>query len=391
VSKFRIPLILIFLSLSLLIAYQVFQRLDSIGAKKKSKKSKQGAVPVVVEPIVKRPISLIKQLSGTLEAQAEFIASPKVSGIVDKLYFNLGDPISRGDVVALLDKAEYEQAVLQAQAALEVANANLNEARSLVEINQRKLKRFNDLSSKGVSSASQLDLAQADYLASQAKLNVSKAELIQAKAELETVKIRRSYTKVKANWPGNDELRYVAERFVDAGETVDAKTPLLKIVKLNPVLAVFYISEKSYSDLSKDMLVKLKTDAIPGKEFQGRLRRIAPVFNVESRQARIEVEVNNDDLLLKPGMFVRAQIILEKKANVAVVPLKAISKREQQQGIFLLSKDNKTVIWQIVETGIKQDGFVELLSPEVSGKVVTIGQQFLKNNSSVILPKTAKQ
>ncbi|MBF0266111.1 MAG: efflux RND transporter periplasmic adaptor subunit [Gammaproteobacteria bacterium] len=389
-SKPRILFILIFISIASVILYQVQDRFDHIANKKKSSKDKKGAIPVLVEPITKRSISLIKQLSGSLEAHSEFIASPKVSGIVNKLYFNLGDKVSRGEIVAILDSAEYEQAILQAEAELEVAKANLNEAQSLVEINKRKLKRINDLSSKGVSSASQLDLAQADYLASQARVKVSMAELTQAKAVLETVRIRRDYTNIAANWPGDDELRYVAERFVDAGETVDAKTPLLKIVKLNPITAVFYITEKGYSDLAQGMTVLLTTDAIATKEFKGRITRIAPVFDVESRQARVEVEVNNDDLFLKPGMFVRAEIILQKKDNVNVIPRKAISKREQQQGVFLLDKSNSKVSWQTIETGIDQDELVELISPDLQGKVVTMGQQFLKNNSSIMLAKAAK-
>ncbi len=341
-------------------------------------------MPVLTARIIQGPISLVRKFSGSLEPQAEFFASPKVGGVIKSIAFNLGDSVSRGQVVATLDGAEFMQAVIQAEAELEVARANLQEARSLLKIAERELKRVDQLSEKGVSSASQRDLAQADQLAKQAHLKVTIAELARAQAQLETARIRHDYTRVSADWHGDDMQRLVAERFIDEGETVNASTPLLKIVKLDPITAAFFVTEKEYAGLLKGQRVLLVTDAYPDDSFTGVIERISPVFQEESRQARIEVRVDNTQLLLKPGMFVRAEVILRDKARVAKVPLQALSRRDGKKGVFLLAEDGKTVSWLTVQTGIQQEDQVELVDFELQGQVVILGQQLLNDGSAVI-------
>ncbi len=96
------------------------------------------------------------------------------------------------------------------------------------------------------------------------------------------------------------------------GKPSAANTPLLKIVKLNPITAVIFITEKEYAGLQTGQQVSLVTDAYPDRVFAGVIERIAPVFREATRQARIEVQVDNSDLQLKPGMFVRATVVLDR-------------------------------------------------------------------------------
>jgi len=372
------------------IAWQVFTKLESSQNIKKSKKNTDRPIPVLTAAVTTGPISLNINFTGTLEPSAEFLASPKVGGVLQNLNFDLGDNVSRGQTVAILDSAEFDQAVIQAEADQEVAKANLQEARSLLKITERELKRIDKLGVRGVSSASQRDLVEADQLAKQAHVKVTIAELSRASAQLETARIRRGYTKVSADWHGNDTPRLVAERFVDQGETINANTPLLKIVKIDPITAVFYVTEKEYSGLLKGQPVSLNTDAYPEKQFSGMIERISPVFKEQSRQARIEVQVDNPELLLKPGMFVRSNVILREKQKATIIPRQGLTHRDEKQGVFLLSDDGKTVTWQTVKTGIHQDEIIEIISPELHGYIVTLGQQLLKDGSSVIQPSKNK-
>jgi len=376
---------LLALALAAAIGWQVYARLEALHQGGGKERRQARAVPVLAAPIERAPIALERTFSGTLEAHEEFFAAPKVGGIVRRLAVNLGDRVSRGQVIAELDNAEFVQAVAQAEAELEVARANLAEADSLLQIAERELDRIDRLSARGVSSASQRDAAQADQLARQAHLQVTRAQLARAEAQLETARIRMGYTRVSADWHGDDERRTVADRLVDEGETVTANTPLLKIVRLDPINAVFHVTEKDYGGLSTGQQVTLVTDAFPDSEFSGVIERIAPVFREATRQARVEVRVDNPQRQLKPGMFARATVVLERVAEATVVPAAALIRRDGEDGVFVLSEDGAAVAWRPVRPGIRQGERTQVSGEGLNGRVVVLGQQMLKDGSAVFI------
>ena len=147
-------------------------------------------VPVEVARIQRGPIALERTFSGELEALAEFVVAPKVSGRVVHVIVNIADTVKRGQVVAELDNDEYVQAVAQAQADLEVARAKLSEAKSVLKIANREFKRTESLLKRGIASDSEFDTVQQDQLARQAQLKVAAAQVTKAKSSLETANIR---------------------------------------------------------------------------------------------------------------------------------------------------------------------------------------------------------
>jgi RND family efflux transporter MFP subunit len=342
--------------------------------------------PVEVAPVEHGPVELRRTFSGALEAPTQFVVAPKVAGRVERLSVNIADPVTRGQVVAQLDDDEYVQAVAQARAELAVAGANRVEAKSALQIAERDLERVTRLRKRGVASEADLDAARADQLAKKARLAVARAQVTRAEAALETARIRRGYTRITADWSGGDERRVVAERFVDEGETISANTPLLRIVELDPISAVIYVTEKDYGRLQPGLEVALTTDAYPRETFAGRIERIAPVFRQETRQARVELAVANPERHLKPGMFVRATVVLERVADAVVVPEQALTTRGDRTGLFLLAPDEKHVVWREVRVGIRQEGRVQVLGEGLAGRAVTLGQQLLDDGSAVTVP-----
>ena len=379
----------IFLSLLMIavsgLGWQIYVRLASSQENHQRDSESTRPIPVVTAPIEQAPIALERAFSGTLEAHAEFVAAPQIGGIIEHLSVNLGDRVARGQVVATLDNAEYLQSVAQAEAELEVARANLGEAGSLLRIAERELQRVDKLSGSGVSSASQRDTAKAEQLIKKAHLRVTMAQVTRAEAQLETARIRLGYTQVMADWDGDDAHRMVAERYVDAGENVSANTPLLKIIKLNPITAVIFVTERDYADLKIGQPISLVTDAYADRVFSGVIQRIAPIFREATRQARIEIEVDNPEQLLKPGMFVRARVTLERVGETTVIPIQALTRRDGQDGVFVLSEDGKGVTWHTVTPGIRQDERLQVTGDGLHGQVVVLGQQMLKDGSSVLL------
>ncbi|MDX1431133.1 MAG: efflux RND transporter periplasmic adaptor subunit [Gammaproteobacteria bacterium] len=365
------------------LAWLVYARVQDLGETPAAGGAATRVVPVEVAEIERGPIELRRVFTGTLSAHAEFVVSPKVAGRIEELEADVADSVTRGQVVARLDNAEYVQAVAQAQAGVAVARANLVEAESLLAIADRELERAESLRRRGVGSEAQRDTAKADQLAKQAHVEVTKAELARARAELETARIRLGYTEVKADWRGGDEQRVVAERFVDEGANVAENTPLLRIVELDPITAVFFVTERDYTLLRPGQKVELATDAVPGQSFPGSIARIAPVFRESTRQARVEVQAPNPQLLLKPGMFVRTEVVLRSVDEAVVVPEQALVRRDDKDGIFEIAADGASVTWRPVEVGIREGGRVQLLVDDIGSRVVTLGQQLLDDGSAV--------
>jgi RND family efflux transporter MFP subunit len=343
-------------------------------------------VPVEVARIERGPIALQRSFSGELEATAEFVVAPKVNGRVVQVTVNLADSVRRGQVVAQLDNAEYVQAVAQAQADLVVARANLSESRSALEIAQREFKRTESLLKRGIASDSEFDSARQDQLAKEAQFKVAAAQVTKAEALLETANIRLGYTQVTADWTGGDDERVVAERYVDDGQTVAANAPLLLIVELDPIVGVMYVTERDYANLKPGQIVALTTQAYADEVYTGRIERIAPVFRTSTRQARVEMTIDNPEHRLKPGMFVRAAVVLERVADAVIVPEQAVTVRDDQSGVFIVNPDEKSVAWRNVDVGIREGGRVQIKGADLSGWVVTLGQQLVDDGSSITIP-----
>ncbi len=375
------------LALGSWLGQQIYQRLEAetAGAGQQRGDRASRAAPVEVMPVQHGAIDRIRSFTGTLAPNAEFVVAAKVGGRIEDIGVNLADTVSRGQVVARLDNDEYRQELTQAEAELAVARANLAEAQNLLEIANRELQRIETLNQRGVSSEAERDTARANQLARSAHLQVTRAQLTRAEAVVETARIRLGYSDVLASWSGGSDQRTVAERFVDEGQNVSANEPLLRIVELDPVLAVFFVTERDYGLLSAGQSVSLETDAYPGEEFEGTIARIAPVFRENTRQARVELRVENAARKLKPGMFVRARVRLERVEQAAIVPERALVVRGGASGVFVVTEDRASVRWQPVETGIREGGQVQVMDDSLDGEVVVLGQQLLDDGSTIVI------
>ena len=362
---------------------------DRSGATQSSRT--QRPVPVEVAPIQRGPIALERTFSGELEALAEFVVAPKVSGRVEHVFVNIADTVKRGQVVAELDNDEYVQAVAQAQADLEVAKANLSKAKSDLETASREFKRTQSLLKRGIASDSEFDAARQDQLAKQAQLKVAEAQVAKAESSLETANIRLGYTKVTAGWTGGDEDRVVAERYVDEGQTVAANAQLLSIVELNPIVGVVFVTESDYARLKPGQLVSLTTDAYPDEQYTGRIDRIAPVFRKSTRQARIEMLIDNPQYRLKPGMFIRAAVVLSRVPEATIVPEQALTIRDDKSGVFIVGEDGRSVAWREVKVGIREGDRVQVEGEGLSGRVVALGQQLVRDGSPITIAAEQNQ
>ncbi len=356
------------------------------------------AVAVEVQPVRKDTIRDIGVFTGSLVPQSQFVVAPKAAGWLKKLLVDIGDRVSRNDVIAVLDDEQFTRQVEQAGAELQVAKANAENGASALDLAQREYKRITALREKQIASAAELDAAAAQYNASQTQLKVTLAQVAQKEAALEGAKLQLSYTQVRAFWEAGDPNRVVGERFVDEGALVQTNQPMVSILENNPLVAVVFVIERDYPKMAIGQQALVTTDAYPGQTFTGRIRRIAPLMKETSRQARVEIEVPNPAHRLKPGMFVRAQVEFATHTNATLVPFSAIVRRAGREGVFVVPapggsgpQTQKEATAQArfvpVTVGIVSGETVEIVEPEVSGLVVTLGNHLLENGSRITLPQ----
>ncbi len=388
-STFQKVLLAIFIILAILFFWRVgktiFKGSDLRGFR-------QPAVAVEISPIETGLIRDVGQFSGTLIPKSQFIVAPKVSGKLKKLHVNIGDRVFRGQMVAQLDDEEYLQQVAQAEADLKVARANLEEARNSLELARKELERAETLHKKGILSDAQFDSARAQFQAQEARFKVAEAQVSNREAALETAKVRLSYTKIIATWETGSDVRYVGERFVDEGALLSVNTPIISIIEIQPITAVIYATDKEYFRIKVGQNVTVNSSVFPEKKFQGKVVRLAPLLKETSRQARVEVDIENEEGLLKPGMFVNAEIEFGRRENAKIVPFSAIVSRGNSQGIFIVDKENKKAIFKPVKIGIIEGEKAEILEPsDISGSVVILGQHLLQDGMGVILPEKREE
>lgn len=360
------------------------------------------AVPVEIQPVLKDTIQDIGIFTGSLTPKSQFTVAPKVSGWLRELLVNVGDTVKRNQVIAVLDDAEYTRQVEQAKAELQVTKANAQNSASELELAKREYERVKSLREKQIASASELDEAEASFNSVKTQLEVSNAQVEQKEAALKAAELKLSYTKVQAFWESRTNSsdksdlsgkRVVGERFVDVGTLLQVNQPIVSILENDLLVAVVYVVEKDYPKIKINQNAVIDTDAYPGRTFTGTIARIAPLLIESSRQARVEIEIPNQDQILKPGMFVRASIEFAAHDEATLVPRASLVRRNDTQGVFIIDTEQLKAHFVPVTTGILNNDVAEILEPEISGFVAILGNHLLEDGSGVILPdaRTKKQ
>ncbi|RJQ57748.1 MAG: efflux RND transporter periplasmic adaptor subunit [Desulfobacteraceae bacterium] len=368
-----------------LLGWQIYVKAS---ATKNDFQRNRGNVPVAVEvaPVRKADIRNVGQYTGSLYPLSEYTVAPKVSGRLEKMLFHIGDMVQSGDLVAVLDDDEYHQQVLQAEAELEVTRANLLERQDALDNAKREYDRTVALRQKKIASESELDSSESEYRAQQSKLKVAIAQVAQKDAALKMARVRLSYSQVRIPQSNHGGHWVVGERFVHEGALLAPNDAIVTILNIGTLIAAIHVIERDYPSIRPNLAALITTDAFPGQTFQGKVLRIAPMMKEKSREARVEIEVPNEKMTLKPGMFVKVQIEFDTHEDSVVVPAAALIKREGSQGVFLADLKENKARFVPVTVGIVNGVNAEILDPPLSGEVVTLGQHLLEDGSTILLP-----
>ncbi len=322
---------------------------------------------------------------GSLMPNASVQVAPKIAGRVEKLFVRVGDLVKEGQIVAQLEKDELVEGLKEAEASLKVYEATLKGKEAELSDIKRKLERSKILFEKDLIAREAVDTLETQVLSAVAQVELTKAQMAQMKARLVNSRIRLKHAEVISPFAG-----YVGKRFVDRGALVNSSSPLVMIVDLSRVKVIVSVVERDYRKITPGQLSSITVDAYPGRRFEGKVARVAPVLSQETRTGEVEIELPNPGAVLKPGMFARVEVGVQSRRGVLLVPEGAQVKTARGYGLFKVQGDGARVKLVAVKTGLSHKGWVEVEGPLKPGdQIVTLGSNLLRDGQRIRLVKRA--
>lgn len=262
--------------------------------------------------------------TGTLSPLTTVDVGTQVSGTIDSVYVDFNDNVKQGQVLAVLDTVLLKTTVLDADANLQRAKAQLEQAQSDYE---RNLKLFNE---KLISDA--------DFLTAKVAVKSQEASVKSAEAALERAQRNLQYAVIRSPIKGT-----VISKGVETGQTVAASfsTPTLFTIAqdLRHMQILADVDESDIGLIKEGQLVRFEVQTYPNKQFTGVVRqlRLQPTTISNVVTYTVVVDAENEDNLLLPGMTATVDFVTDQKTNVLLVPNKALRfspSEDQLQAVF---------------------------------------------------------
>jgi len=325
--------------------------------------SAEQAISISTKPVAIREVRRTVEMVGTLGGWEEVTISNEAPGTVEKIMADLGDKVSKGQRLILLDQREAKLALAQAEANLQAAKKALTQAQAEWRDADLNLKRIKELHSEGVIATSQLDVAQARFDAIEAQVRAREADIDRFKALVDLAQKRLSDTEIVAPIAGE-----VRQRLISIGEAVKEKTPLLHLVVTDPLKLQGTVPERFAPDIKNEQPVDVQVEAFTDRVFPGRVLRVSPAVDVQTRSLSLEVKVPNTEGMLKPGFFAKGQILTGVNPQAVFAPEEAVYTFVGITKAFVVQ--DGTVQERQVKTGTRREGWVEITEGLQSGEIV---------------------
>lgn len=353
-------------------------------------------MPVEFADVKRATVAERVTIVGNLIGSATVEAVPKVNGRLESVDVRLGDPVRRGQQIAKVEDREIREQVRQQEAAFRVAEATIRQREADLTLAQTNLDRNRSLLERQLLPRQTYDDTEARYQAALAQLDLARAQFEQSKARLDELRINLANTVISSPVDG-----FIGKRYLDQGAAVSPNAPVVSVVAIATVRMVANIVEKDVERLTVGMPAAVAVDAFPGETFVGRVARVAPVFDPQTRTAEMEIEIPNPGFRLKPGMYARVDLTTDSRQNALTVPTNAVVALEGRTGVFVAGAAPQaasnppagggdaapalTAKFQPVETGIRDGEQVEITSGlDDRARVVTTGATALKDGDRIV-------
>jgi HlyD family secretion protein len=317
----------------LIISMLLFLSACSSGSNESQQGRRERGTPTV-EAVVAQygSLPLEERLSGSVRANNQTEIYPEIAAPVVELYINNGDRVQAGQRLIRLRDTEASERLSQAEASLQVANAQVEQAQANLARLENQLNRAVQLRDRNLSSDAAFEELQAQVLSARASLNLSVAQQSSARSVVEERRNELSKMVIKAPISG-----VVGDRNAEIGQFVTSGTRVFTIGNLSRMKIEVSLTEGMLARIREGMRVQLTTPSYPDTIIMANVTRISPFLNPTSQTAVAEIEVANDGGILRPGMFVAVDIFYGDSQQATLVPNNAIYRHPQQgfEGVFV--------------------------------------------------------
>ena len=320
-------------------------------------------------------------LSGTLISPDQARVSSEVAGVVREVLVEIGQEVDAGQELVRLDTTELKLALDRAESALHQTEAQLGisperggemppddqiasvrTAAATRDSDRAQLARAQELSKKGLASKVELDAAttrakvsDAAYQAALENVQALKASLQDRRASFDLAKKKLNDATIRTQIAGS-----VAERTVQRGEYIRENTPVVTIVRMNPLKLRTAAQEKHANLIHQNQTVDFSVEPFPGAQFHGKIAFISPAVDQSTRTFAVEILVDNPGYKLKPGFFAQGQVLVGVDNNVMAVPEEAVSTLAGVSSVFVI--DNGVIKQTSIQLGEHESKSFEVLS-----------------------------
>lgn len=333
-------------------------------------------------------ITQVVEASGTINPVNTVSVGSTVSGLIKEIYVDYNDVVKKGQILAQIDPANFEATVQQNQAQINNAQANVARLQAIADFDRQQYIRYKNLYAKNFVAKSELDEKYSTYKSDIAQINAAKAQISQYQASLRTAMTNLGYTKIITPVDGT-----VISREIDLGSPVAASFQAPELFTIAQDLTNMQIevsvSEADIGKVEEGQDVTYTIDGYPDQNFKGKVTqvRLSPTTESNVVTYTVIVDVNNEDLKLKPGMTANVSIITDRSENVLCVPNMALKftpdingPKYKNQGIWILEKGKPKRIE--IKTGANNDSNTEIISDKINEDTQVIMSIKSKNSKA---------
>ena len=353
----------LFCAAACLSAVFILQGCSGNSAKAKADSPPAKEKPVLVRAFIVEPHEVRRTVEavGSLFPYDEVVVSSEVDGRADQVLVDVGDHVNKGQTLVEILPIEFKLAADQQEAILEQAKAKLGLTDSDAEVKdptetaavkkaaadlanaEQKFRRTKELAQQGVFSRQNADEDEANYKAARATYDLAvqdvrnlQAAIKQDRALKELAGKKLRDTKIVAPFSG-----YVKERNVTVGQYLKVQTPVVTIVNSDPIRVRLKVPEKMAAWVPIGQLVTVSVEAYPERTFSGKIWRLNPSVDPQTRTFDAEALIENHAGVLKPGFFVKASIPSTRVDQILLIPQKSLSYAYGIYKVYALTKNDK--------------------------------------------------
>ena len=360
-------------------------------------------VSVRVLPVEQKQIRRNVESVGSLFPLDEVTVSSEVEGRVEQVLVDVGDHVSAGQTIVKVVPTELQLTLDQQRASLQQARSRLGlsengedfkDVRSAPEVKkaaadladaEQKYLRAKTLYEQGLLPKQSFDEAESRHNVARAAYDLSvqtvenlRAQLAQSKAAMSLAQKKVGDSIIRAPFAGQ-----VKERSVTQGQYLKVQTPVMVIVNVDPMRVRLRVPEKMAAWVKTGQEVTVSVEAYPGRTFTGKITRINPSVDQQTRAFEVEALIDNRETLLKPGFFVKATIPSSFVTEALFVPQDALLYVYGVYKVFVI--DGNTLKEREVKIGERNGDEVEIVEGLAAGERIALStkDQELKEGAIV--------